>query len=179
MSKVVKTIEIEEENSIDKVIDFFRSKAGHASIILVSCVVLTILTTFLFADTINTIRGWDVAALLIGITFSIAFEVSVFFCAINGYVKASYLFAFFSLIIARATFERFSPDVELSFTYASTWIMSIAPVLIVLIASHKLAEKYKLETLVKAQQTESIHHNGVSIPAVIEKKSKNGSVVKS
>ena len=154
-----KIITVEEHSQVDTFIDFMRSKSGHVLIVLVSCSVLTVLTTFLFADTLQGIRGWQLGGIVLGILFSISFELSVFWCAINGYKTASYLFAVFSIIIARATFAQMYQSPSLSFMYLATWIMSISPVLIVLIASHKLAQKYRYEEMAQTTfQVTNYHH---------------------
>jgi len=147
-------VEVESTGPMDSIIEFFRSKAGHGLIVLLSCFVLVALTAFLFADTLESIRGWKVAGIALGVLFAVVFEVSTFFLAINGYSAASWVAACFSVVIARATFAQMFPGVEFSNLYVASWIMSVFPPLIVAYTSHKLSKKYNLETLARtAEQT--------------------------
>jgi len=152
MSNVTKKVlvEIESESTMDSIIQFFRSKSGHGLIVLLSCFVLIALTAFLFADTLESIRGWEIAGIALGILFAIVFEVSTFFLAINGYSMASWVAALFSVVIARATFSQMFPGVEWSNLYIASWIMSIFPPLIIAFTSHKLSKKYNIEEVARA-----------------------------
>lgn len=151
MSNVTKKVlvEIERKGVMDSTIEFFRSKSGHGLIVLLSCAVLVCLTAFLFADTLESIRGWEMAGIALGVLFAIVFEISTFFLAINGYSWASWTAAAFSIIIARATFAQMFPTAEFTNLYVASWVMSIFPPLIVAYTSHKLSEKYKLEAMAK------------------------------
>jgi len=168
MSKVTKIlVEVESDSQMDKVIEFFRSKAGHGLIVLLSCLVLVSLTAFLFADTLESIRGWKIAGIILGVLFALVFELSTFFLAVNGYSLASWTAALFSVVIARATFAQMFPSAELTNLYLASWIMSIFPPVIIAYTSHKLAKKYNLESLVNSG-------NEVNSAEVRPLRSKNG-----
>lgn len=151
MSNVTKKVlvEVEADGVMNSIIEFFRSKSGHGIVVLLSCLVLTALTTFLFADTLESIRGWKWTGIALGVLFAVVFEISTFFLAVNGYSIASWIAAGLSVVIARATFAQMFPSMELSNLYVASWIMSIFPPLIVAYTSHKLSKKYNLETRAK------------------------------
>jgi hypothetical protein len=159
MTKVRKIVVVEDHSTVDGVISFFRSKAGHGLIILLSCIVLTVLTTFLFADAMEDIRGWKMTGILIGVVFAVVFEISTFFLAVNGYNWASLIAAMFSIVICRATFSQMFPEIEWNNLYVASWIMSIFPPSMIAFTSHKMAEKYGLDELADLQSQTALSPN--------------------
>lgn len=148
-----KTVVVEDPTIIDNLIEFMRSKSGHALVIVVMGVLLTVLTSMLFADVMREIRGWQVFGILIGVLFALGLESGIFFLAINGYNSASLICAAFSVVIARATFAQMFDSSEVSLflweswtpIYMATWVMSLFPPLVVAFVSHKLNGKFELE----------------------------------
>jgi hypothetical protein len=148
-----KTVVVEDPTIIDNLIEFMRSKSGHALVIVVMGVLLTVLTSMLFADVMREIRGWQVFGILIGVLFALGLESGIFFLAINGYNTASLICAAFSVVIARATFAQMFDSSEVSLflweswtpIYMATWVMSLFPPLVVAFVSHKLNGKFELE----------------------------------
>ena len=126
-------------SKIDKILEFFRSKQGHVSMILLFCIVTVTLTSVLFGETMQGIKGWGMWGFGLGLFFAISFEAATTFAALNNYKWFSYACALASVLIARATFSQsINEDI---FGEIATWIMSAFPPAFILLASHKLTGK--------------------------------------
>ncbi len=129
---------------MEKIIQFVRSKEGHATFIMVMAVVMVVLTTDYLAKEIINIKGddWLYIAYPIAIGFAVVFELSVAFCALNAYRWVSWFLAVLGVIMVRGTLSQLTHD-AMTIGWVVGWVVSGFPPLFIAFLSHRLASMNK------------------------------------